>query len=102
MLRALEIIPKTENLEIITDSNYSINCATLWYKKWIRNGWRTATGTEVMNKDLISPIGKLLDSREAAGTTTEFTWIKGHNDNPGNEAADKLAVAGAMGPRSKK
>ena len=55
-----------------------------------------------MNKDLVSPIGKLLDSREAAGTTTEFTWIKGHNDNPGNEAADKLAVAGAMGPRSKK
>jgi len=41
----------------------------------------------------------LIDARDGAGATTEFAWIKGHANDPGNEAADKLAVAGAMAPR---
>jgi ribonuclease HI len=98
-LRALERVPKTHNLEIITDSNYSINCSTVWYKSWQKNGWRTSTNGEVLNKDLVVDIRKLIDARDAAGVNTEFTWIKGHNNNPGNEAADKLAVAAAMAPR---
>jgi len=98
ILRALQIVKKTQHLEIITDSSYSINCATVWYKGWTKNGWKTSTKGEVLNKDLVTDIRKLIDARDAAGVTTEFTWIKGHDNDPGNEAADKLAVAGAMAP----
>jgi len=100
ILRALQIVPKTQNLEIITDSNYSINCSTVWYKNWQKNGWTTSGKEPVLNKDLVVDIRKLIDQRDAAGSTTEMTWIKGHDNDPGNEAADKLAVAGAMAARS--
>ncbi|TVY21070.1 Ribonuclease H1 [Lachnellula arida] len=98
--RALEIAPKNLPLEIITDSNYSINCSTTWYTTWMKNGWRTSTGAEVTNKDLVVEIRKLIDRREATGAKTTFTWIKGHNDDPGNVAADALAVAGSRKARN--
>jgi ribonuclease HI len=97
--RALQIVHKTQSVEIITDSNYSINCATVWYKSWIKNGWRTTGSGEVLNKDLVVDIRKLIDARDGAGVSTEFTWIKGHDNDAGNEAADKLAVAGALASR---
>ncbi|KAH6670016.1 putative ribonuclease H [Halenospora varia] len=94
--RALEGVDIKQNLEIITDSNYAINCSTVWYKNWERNDWRTSDNKAVTNKDLVVEIRKLLTSREAKGADTEFTWIKGHDNDPGNEAADRLAVAGAL------
>ena len=98
--RALQIVKKSQKVEIITDSNYSINCSTLWYKSWIKNGWKTTASGEVVNKDLVIDIRKLIDARDAAGVTTVLTWTKGHDNDPGNEAADRLAVAGAMAPRT--
>lgn len=84
-------------MEIVTDSSYSINCSTDWYKNWIKHDWKTSTGKLVENKDLVQAIRKLIDER--GKVLTKFTWIKGHNDDPGNEAADRLAVAGAMAKR---
>ncbi|KAH8657055.1 ribonuclease H-like domain-containing protein [Tricladium varicosporioides] len=94
--RALEGVDIKQNLEIITDSNYAINCSTVWYKNWERNDWRTSDNKAVTNKDLVVEIRKLLNEREKEGAETEFTWIKGHDNDPGNEAADRLAVAGAL------
>jgi ribonuclease HI len=99
ILRAVQIAPKDQDLEIITDSSYSINCCTVWIKGWIKNAWKTSTGKDVENKDLVLYIKTLLNEREALGSETIFTWIKGHDNNPGNEAADRLAVAGAMAHR---
>lgn len=100
ILRALQIVKRSQDIEIITDSNYSINCSTVWYKGWMKNGWKTTSSGVVVNKDLVVDIRKLIDARDAVGVATDFTWIKGHNNDPGNEAADKLAVAGAMAPRT--
>jgi ribonuclease HI len=98
--RALEIAPKDYDIEIVTDSNYSINCCEVWYKNWCRNSWRTSTGGPVLNKDLVVLIRKLIDERDARGSATNFEWIKGHSEDPGNTAADHLAVAGAFAGRS--
>lgn len=96
-MRALEIAPKDRDLEIITDSNYSINCVTVWYTGWKNRDWKTSTGKEVENQDLIKGIRTLIEERDNNDpkVETKFTWIKGHDDDPGNVAADKLAVAGA-------
>jgi ribonuclease HI len=96
--RALEIAPLHRPLEIITDSSYGINCSTTWYVNWQKNNWKTSTGQPVTNKDLVVEIRKLIEKRDAAGVKTTLTWIKGHNDDPGNVAADTLAVAGSYKP----
>lgn len=79
----------------MTDSNYSINCCDRWYKSWKANDWKTSVGGEVMNKDLIVDIRALIDQRDAKSTKTLFEWVKGHSNDRGNEAADRLATGGA-------
>ena len=43
-------------LHIYTDSEYSKNCLTKWLTGWIAKGWKTSTGTNVINRDLIENI----------------------------------------------
>lgn len=95
ILRALEIAPKDREVHIYTDSKYSIECVTVWYKNWELNHWQTALKKPVLNKDLVQAILSLLREREGLGSSTQFNWIKGHANDPGNEAADELAVRGA-------
>ncbi|KUJ09187.1 ribonuclease H-like protein [Mollisia scopiformis] len=102
ILRALEIAPKDRDLEIITDSNYSINCVTVWYQNWMKRDWKTSTGKDVENQDLIKDIRTKIEERDDQDVVTTFTWIKGHANDPGNEAADRLAVAGARLGRARK
>lgn len=52
-----------------------------------------------MNRDLVEVIRKLIDERTESGGETDFTWVKGHSGGVGNEAADRLAVAGATAAR---
>ncbi|KAI9053915.1 hypothetical protein LZ554_002860 [Drepanopeziza brunnea f. sp. 'monogermtubi'] len=100
ILRALQIAPKDKDLEIVTDSNYSINCVTVWFRGWAAKGWKKSDGKDAENTDLIKAIRELIDERDENGKETKFTWIKGHNDDPGNTAADRLAVAGAQNAQS--
>jgi len=93
--RALDICPIDRNAIIFSDSSYSINCVTTWFKSWRRNGWMTASKKPVDNKDLVEDVVKKIEERELCGTQTNFVWLKGHADDPGNIAADKLAVEGA-------
>lgn len=77
--------------DIRTDSQYSISSVTQWGLKWKTNGWKSSTG-DVKNKDIIEPIMDLL---ELLGSRVRFTKVKGHSGDPGNDAADVLAVKGA-------
>ncbi|KAL2263585.1 hypothetical protein VTK26DRAFT_6052 [Humicola hyalothermophila] len=94
ILRALESVELSQDLEIRTDSKYSIQCVTEWYINWERNGWKTREGP-VKNRDLVQSIRDKLDRRESEGGRTQFIWVKGHSTDPGNIAADHLAVEGA-------
>ena len=93
--RALQIVPRNKNVNIITDSKYAIDCVTTWYQNWRENNWKTAAGKPVENKDLIEHILSMIEERRGLNVQTGFEWIKGHANNPGNEAADRLAVDGA-------
>lgn len=44
---------KDYNIYIKTDSMYSVNCITIWINDWLNNGWKTKSGTDVANRDLI-------------------------------------------------
>ena len=69
---------KSVPVEIRTDSKLTINCATKVYRAQA-------------NLDLYRELWQRMDGRDIV-----FTWVKGHNKDPGNEAADKLAKAGAQ------
>jgi len=96
ILRALEIAPERQEVHIYTDSKYSISCVTEWYINWEKNQWLTALRKPVENKDLIQQVLVKIRDREVNGSKTVFNWVKGHSTDPGNEAADRLAVSGAQ------
>ncbi|GES60412.1 ribonuclease H [Aspergillus terreus] len=96
ILRALDIAPRHRDVTIFTDSQYAINCVTVWFVRWRRNNWMTAGNKMVENKDLIEAILSKIEEREELKVKTLFQWVKGHNDDPGNVAADRLAVNGAQ------
>lgn len=99
LMRALETVPQTQNLELLSDSNYSIKCVTVWYANWIKRGWMTSANRLVENRDLVERVRALIAERDRAGSSTTFTWVKGHADDIGNVGADALAVQGAMRSR---
>ncbi|TKA64464.1 hypothetical protein B0A49_07084 [Cryomyces minteri] len=94
--RAIEIAPRDRDIVIFSDSNYAINCVTEWYKKWRLSGWINSSGKPVDNKDLVESIVNKIEERiNDYGVQTIFKWLKGHANDPGNVAADELAVQGA-------
>ena len=93
--RALDIAPRHRQATIYTDSKYAIDCVTNWYVKWKQNGWVNAKGKPVENQDLIKGIREYIEEREMLGVGTWFVWVKGHANDEGNIAADRLAVDGA-------
>tara|TARA_B100001540_G_scaffold229052_1_gene203257 strand:- start:2393 stop:2821 length:429 start_codon:yes stop_codon:yes gene_type:complete len=89
IIKALEQCTWMEKKEvcIITDSNYVKQGITSWIHNWKKNGWKTANGGDVKNRELWV---KLDNAREKI-TMIEWKWVKAHNGNPKNEEVDKLA-----------
>ena len=96
VMRALEQVPDSQSVIIQTDSKYTIDCLTDWYKGWQQNGWRSRSGEAVKNQDIIKPIiKKMYEDRLREGALTDLKWVKGHSITHGNQQADALAVKGA-------
>jgi ribonuclease HI len=77
-----------DDLLILCDSQYVINCITKWMPGWKRKGWRKADGKPVLNVELLKEI-----DAELVGRRYSFEWVKGHANHPLNEAADARARA---------
>lgn len=56
-------------VKIITDSQFTIKCITLWIHNWKRNNWKTASGGPVKNKEDL----KKLDS--ICQTFIDVKWV---------------------------
>ncbi|KAJ1734091.1 hypothetical protein LPJ61_001248 [Coemansia biformis] len=93
IVRAVQIADPAKGLHICTDSMYSIKCLTAWFPRWESHGWKSSAGAPVENQDLVKEALGLIRSRAGA---VRFTHVRGHAGVPGNEAADCLAVAGAL------
>lgn len=86
-ISALEWIPHGPKLIVYTDAKYLRNGITSWVHKWMGNGWRTSGGSPVQNKDLWERLYALSSER-----AVQWEWVRGHEGNPCNELADRLAT----------
>lgn len=77
-------------LVLYTDSMFTINGITNWVPGWKKNGWKTSTGKEVINKEDFVWLDKLTQ-----GMDIQWMHVPGHSGFIGNEAADRLAREGA-------
>ncbi len=89
VIRALEALKRPVPVKLYTDSKYVQQGISAWIHNWKRNGWRTADKKPVKNADLWQELDVL-----AKQFQVEWTWVKGHAGNPGNERADELANRG--------
>jgi ribonuclease HI len=81
-------------LEIRSDSTYVVNCfRDRWWEKWLAKGWVSSQRKPVANRDLWEP---LIDLYRAGPARLQFTWVKGHSDDPMNDIVDRLAVEAAI------
>ena len=90
VIRALEALTRSCEVEVYTDSQYVQKGISEWLPDWKRRGWRTADKKPVKNVDLWQELERL-----AAMHRVSWHWVKGHAGHPENERADALANRGA-------
>jgi ribonuclease HI len=71
--------------QIYSDSEFWIKVITIWSLPWEANGWKKKGG-EIKNIDLVMEVCPLYKASKA-----ELIWVRGHNNDPGNELADEYA-----------
>ena len=85
-----------DSLKIFTDSRYVYMGVKRWMSMWHENGWRTVTGRPVANQEEWEDLDNAIDVFENDGGDIRWVKIKAHNNNFGNEQADRLAKEAAQ------
>ncbi len=89
VIRALEALKRPCEVKVFTDSVYVMKGISEWIVGWKARNWRTADKKPVKNDDLWRQLDSLVQQH-----SIEWTWVKGHAGNVGNERADMLANKG--------
>lgn len=84
-------VNETVHIKIISDSQLLIKGMTEWLPGWLAKNWRGSTGKEIANKDLWLTLVALCEDKRV-----QWCWVRGHNGDPSNEEADRLANAAAL------
>lgn len=86
-IESLNALKEACSVDLYTDSAYLCRAFNdSWLAKWTANGWKTAAGKPVENKDLWQRLIELTNTH-----TVRFIKVKGHSDNEYNNRCDKLA-----------
>lgn len=89
VIEALGALKGRRRVKLYTDSKYVLDGINSWISGWKSRGWKTAAKKPVKNQDLWQALDSAIERHDI-----EWTWVKGHAGNPGNEAADALANRG--------
>ena len=92
LLHALKLA-NGDHVSIYTDSEFWINVITKWAPGWEAKGWKKSGGP-IKNLDIVQELYELYNSSKAV-----LTWVRGHEGDPGNEAADEWANKAREGAR---
>ena len=92
MMAAIEALNALNSASAVTlniDSKYVMDGINEWMPNWKKRGWKTAKKKPVKNQDLWQELDAAVQRPDI-----KWVWVKGHNGNAGNEAADELANLG--------
>jgi ribonuclease HI len=85
---------QTTPVELFTDSEYTKKGITQWIAGWKRRGWQTAAKKPVLNQDLWKQLDQVNQAAQAqTGQPVQWTYVRGHAGNEGNERCDAIARA---------
>jgi ribonuclease HI len=90
---AKKYIEQDKQVQILSDSKYSIDCITKWATGWKNKGWTRGKGEEIKNLELIKQCHSLYGQLKSHLT---IAHVKGHANIEGNELADRMAVLARM------
>jgi len=91
VIEALSALKRPCRVSLYLDSEYVRKGITEWLRGWKARGWLTASKQPVKNVDLWQRLDELVQS---SGHHIDWHWVRGHNGDPGNERADRLANLG--------
>ena len=83
---------KPSEVNLYSDSQYSISIYTAWAKSWEKNGWKRKGNKEIVNLEVIKKTWSLLAELQRQGIKVNFKKVAGHSTNKWNNYVDKLAV----------
>lgn len=103
VVAALSVVPDGATVEVYTDSKYVVEGATRWVFGWLKNGWKTKSGGDVLHKEVWQKL-----HTELQRVKVKWHKVPGHVGIIGNERADTIAsdlgagkpVTLYQGPRS--
>ncbi|CAD6582779.1 MAG: hypothetical protein ASARMPREDX12_001035 [Alectoria sarmentosa] len=84
-----------DKVVLACDSEYVVKGISAWVHGWKKNGWRTARGTPVENRDLWEMLHTALGKQDNQGVLVQF-WQIPREDNE----ADPYAKAGTSEEKS--
>jgi len=99
-VEALKQVPPGSKVRLHSDSAYLVNCFNQgWMTRWEKNGWLSAKGQPVENKDLWEQLAELTTKNKV-----EWIKVKGHSTDRLNQRCDQLAreaIVGAGGAENR-
>jgi len=85
---------QTTPIELFTDSEYVKKGITQWIAGWKRRNWQTSAKKPVLNQDLWQQLDAVNQAaKQQTGTPVQWTYVRGHAGNVGNERCDEIARA---------
>jgi ribonuclease HI len=85
-IEGLARVPEGAEVELVSDSQYVLKGLSEWRAGWERRNWRNSKNEPVANLELWRRLFDVADARRVA-----VRWVRGHNGDPNNELADRLA-----------
>ncbi len=82
-------IDQGKEVQILCDSQYTINCVTVWAFSWKNKGWKRKTAGDIKNLEIIQGAHGLY---EKIRRNVVVSHVKAHCGIEGNELADRMSV----------
>lgn len=91
VLRSLECTMSNKNVIIFTDSTFVLGSLGFLGDGQEEDSPKEVTSKSMPHYETVSQCKEIIDKRKSLGYQTSVKYVKAHNGNKGNNAADRLA-----------
>ena len=96
IIRVLEHCEVGHTIDVYSDSKFCVDAINQWLDGWIHSGKINSKA----NPELWFRFLKEKKRHIENGSTLNFSWVRGHGENPFNQKVDKAAVNARMEPKN--